>query len=435
MTVSYLPGGNLPGAASAAQVANAARVALYIDRVNGTLGGDGSVGSPWKFAWQFAQGVGATSLGEVNVAMTVNVLASTDTDDPFVRPRLGSAGTLVVTGSAGATTRHTGSVTASVAANAAAGTNEGTTITDSALSSDWDGAGPNGETLLSDAGGGQRLRITSGARQGTTCWGLASLGSKRGRFTRPIAGSTALPFPALPTLITLSNGDPYVIELLPTIRALDPHAYAEPSLGSGSDTFFRTIFEGLSFGGVSTTPLGLPWIAKTGLQGVMFLGCALGAMGGFYRAQGCFADNIVMREGDDIELYACGVLSSFDSYLLVRGRLVVDKGTIFDGMTVNPLGGSAVDWIDGAVFDSGAAGIDVEPGANVALATCYGKANAIGGRVRIPGAVVALKGTPTLCGASATTNELKVGASAATTWAAAHAVAVTNTGSVVGTYA
>lgn len=435
MSISVLPGGILPGAPSAAQVAKAAQVELVIDSTNGTLGGNGSAGAPWKFASQFAQGVGAASLGEVNVAMTVTIKASLDTTDPFVRPRLGSSGTLVVTGSAGATTRHTGSVTATAATNPAAGTNEGTTITDSALSGNWDVAGPSGDSLLSDISGGQRLRIISGSHQGTIGWALASLGSKKARFTQPISGSMELPFPTLPTLIALSIGDPYVIELLPTIRALDPHAYAEPSLGPGSDTFFRTIFEGLSFGGLASTPLSLPWVAKAGLQGVMFSGCSLGAMGGFYVAHGCYIDNVYMREGDQIGLYACGVRSSFDEVLTVNGRLTIDKGTIFQSMRVYLESGSSMDWINGAVFDSPAAGIDVQPQSVAALATCYGKGNAQGCRARIPGATVALKATPTLCGASAGTNELVVGGAAATTWAAAVATAVVNVGTAVGAYA
>lgn len=419
-----------PGQPSAAQVLAIAQAALVIDPLNGTLNGTGSVSAPWRFASQFAQAVGAFTSNELNIAMTVTLKGSLPITDPFVRPRIGASGTLLVTGSPGATTLHTssGGFTAVSAPNATSGTNEAQTLTDTALAGDWTVAGPGGTSLL-----GKRIRITSGARAGTICWPLKNIATKKARCTRPMDGSVSLPLASSPTLTTPAASDPYVVEDLPQMLAVDHSGYVDSSLGASTDTFYRTIFEGVRLVGVATTPLGLANAGPpSGLNGIVFVGCDLGALGGSYQARGCLVDNGTQLPGDYLYLMASGCLSSFDTQFLVRGQLWVDYGTVFQGLTMIVLGDGDVAWIDGALFDAPGNGIALDVGSSMSVdGPCYGKGNATRGiHLATPGSNVGLKGvTPTLTGAG---GDVLVG-STGKTWAEVVATPTTVAGSTIGT--
>jgi hypothetical protein len=275
------------------------------------------------------------------------------------------------------TTLQTGTVTAKT--DVAPATNTPADITDSALSADWGALG-----LIGD-----RIRITSGARENAATWLLKDLTGKRAMvgywypatFTAPPLGNFSP--------VNAQIGDPYAVESLPVIRSLRCEVDVATGV-AGIGRAIRVLFEDLSIssppgnGRINTvscntsdgigflncdlaprgTSTGGTLPAKGG--GVNAIGCNLAYLAPFvtplgsYRAQGCVSRAAPLSFTGTADLIDCVFVDSTFIDFFSGNSFVDDVGIIdagYQGFVVWPA--AVVQMFGGKLWGSGNSGYGI----------------------------------------------------------------------------
>jgi hypothetical protein len=287
--------------------------------VNPSTGSDANAGTTSGAALQHAQEIKRRQFGcTVNTSTTWTILGSLNAGDWITTPAIGPAGRLLITGTPGATTLATGTLTAAAAHS---GNNQGT-ITDS--SQNWSTGGPGSTSLV-----GFRLDITGGnggTRTGTTTWITSDKGSHVAGVGDPELVVTSAPIPFYLTSQTLAAGDTYAVRSLPMVRNLQVGPI-DPDTGQQE----HLVFEGLSWD--NQAPYGGTEVlsvvsATTQANHIRFIGCAMGNISGTFFAHVSQWGDYSLDQGSGNNIYAYGSVFGGDMECLPGAYCFFSQGSI-----------------------------------------------------------------------------------------------------------
>jgi hypothetical protein len=343
----------------------------------------------------------------ISQQMTVTLLSALQPDDYITEPLTGLSGFFLVTGSAGATPLHSGTLTGAAAQSG----NAPPTVADAGVN--WSAGGPGASSLI-----GYRLRVTSGPRQGAVCWLVHDSGTGVAVVSDPEI-LTTLPTQFTPTSVNLAAGDPYVIESLPLVPIIvSPYGCG----AAGEDlagNFVRFMYEGILFPQTAYTTADTRECFQRQFvacnmgaieTSAIYLACIWLAAPGFYLE---FSPGFEMVILGCVFVFLPGPGLSGSGLLIAAGASVtLDSGTFSYGAPIIVIGWLGItQYLNGSftgvsagVVDSYGAGIVVEPGGLVhARYPLWGSGNAGPGiQVRAGGTVV-YETKPTITGAGGDT--------------------------------
>lgn len=377
-------------AIAASQAAAAAQAAWFIDPVNGSDAATGlTSGTALKTDRERARRVGAAP---ITTAIKVTLLGSASSGDYLSPPIVGPGGFVLFTGSPGATTNRTGTLTAAAAQS---GNSQGT-VSDSSLPTSWAAS-----SLLA-----RRLRITSGARAGAVTWIANEPVAKTAGVGDPETYAVTYPPSVAGTTVTLST-DPYVAELLPEWLILPQNTQVAQFNYTGN-TNAMLAFEGISFSDTARTGGAVLYSeAKINQFGtsntVLFYGCYMGGITGVFTAIACCWEDFGLHTyaGSAIYLLGCVVLG--DIFVYQGAAIYPQQGTIFVGGGGNFIDGAMVSQNAQACgfINSSVDGFCVNPPGKVWMSgAMWGSGNAGYGAKVLGQGQLTYTGTPTLTGTS-----------------------------------
>lgn len=350
----------------------------FINPSSGSDSANGSTSGTALATWaEYRRRVGALPV----VSSTVNVLGNLPASDPMRPPYVPDGSHVVITGALGTTTLATASVTATTTVNRA--TNTPNNITASGLSGNWSALG-----LIN-----QRGRVTSGARAGTVFWAAKDTGTKSARISQPTGQSPI----DTQTQVVLQNGDPFVVETLPSVADL---IFDEPVSNIFSSGLNLTV-SNLDLSQIA----GVVPEAINGVFGaIVFGGCNMGSIEGSHQDFGCqypdffsaYIGNKTISAGlmqGDVQLYPGGVIyASTGTISQGGGAWMISPGAVLIG------GG-----LDLGVFDSSGDGID-SYGLVSDVDTLWGSGNTGFGLRGFPQSWMTFNAAPTITGTSGNVN-------------------------------